>query len=254
MFEVYANGFRGTPHKEAVPLVLSSLVHGAGLAALVIGPLLFATSQVPDAPSIMAFVVPKAAAAPPPPPPPPAPAAAQAQAVKPPVTSNPNAAPIEAPAEITPEPPAPASADAGMPGGVEGGVAGGVLGGVVGGLPTAAPPPPPPPPPVQQAQVVSKGPVRVGGELQTPALLKRVGPEYPELAVRAQLEGVVILEAIVDQQGHVEDVQVLRSIPLLDNAAKAAVRQWQYSPLLLNGKAERFIVTVTVSFKLKRQS
>ncbi len=253
MFEVYVNGFRGTPHRESVPLVLSSLVHGAGLAALIVGPLLFATSQVPDAPSIMAFVVPKPAAAPPPPPPPPAPASAQAQATKPVVTSNPNAAPIDAPAEITPEPPAPAGADAGMPGGVEGGVAGGVLGGVVGGIPTAAPPPPPPPP-APPAPVAAKGPVRVGGDLQTPALLKRVGPEYPELAVRAQLEGVVILEAIVDQQGRVEDVQVLRSIPLLDNAAKAAVRQWQYSPLLLNGKAERFIVTVTVSFKLKRQS
>ena len=51
-----------------------------------------------------------------------------------------------------------------------------------------------------------------------------------------------------------EDVRVLRSIPLLDNAAKAAVRQWEYSPLLLNGKSERFIVTVTVSFQLKRDS
>ena len=96
--------------------------------------------------------------------------------------------------------------------------------------------------------------MRVGGELQTPALLKRVGPEYPELAVRAQVEGVVILEAVVDQLGRVEDVRVLRSIPLLDNAAKAAVRQWEYSPLLLNGKPERFIVTVTVSFRLKRES
>jgi TonB family protein len=78
--------------------------------------------------------------------------------------------------------------------------------------------------------------VRVGGELKAPALIERVEPEYPPLAVRAQVHGVVILEALVDGQGHVEDVRVLRSIPLLDKAAMAAVRHWRYSPLLLNGQ------------------
>jgi protein TonB len=96
--------------------------------------------------------------------------------------------------------------------------------------------------------------VRVGGEIQTPALVKRVAPVYPEIAVDAQLEGMVILEATVGRDGRVEDVRVLRSIPLLDNAAKAAVMQWEYSPLLLNGKPERFILTVTVSFRLQRNS
>jgi protein TonB len=104
--------------------------------------------------------------------------------------------------------------------------------------------PPPPSPPV------ARDPVRVGGELKAPALIERVEPEYPPLAVRAQVQGVVILEAVVDQQGRVEDVRVLRSIPLLDRAAIAAVRQWLYSPLLLNGKPERFVLTVTVSFSL----
>lgn len=88
--------------------------------------------------------------------------------------------------------------------------------------------------------------------MQAPALIRRVDPDYPPLAVSAHIEGVVILEAVVDQGGRVEDVRVLRSLPLLDNAAKAAVRQWQYSPLLLNGKPERFILTVTVSFRLSR--
>lgn len=253
MFDVIANGYRGIPHAETGPLVVSSVLHTAGVAILIAGPLLFATSQVPEAPSIMAFIAPKAVTTPAPPPPPPAPAAARATDVKPLNTANPNAAPIDAPAEITPEPPQPAGADAGVPGGVEGGVPGGVLGGVVGGLPAAAPPPPPPPPP-PPAPAAPKGPVRVGGDLQTPALVKRVPPEYPELAVRAQVEGVVIIEAVVDQEGRVEDVRVLRSVPLLDNAAKAAVRQWVYSPLMLNGKPERFIVTVTVSFSLKRPS
>jgi protein TonB len=53
-----------------------------------------------------------------------------------------------------------------------------------------------------------------------------------------------------DRQGRVENVEILRSIPLLDRAAIAAVRQWRYSPLLLNGRPERFVLTVTVSFSL----
>jgi protein TonB len=64
------------------------------------------------------------------------------------------------------------------------------------------------------------------------------------------VQGVVILEAVVDREGSVEDVRVLRSIPLLDRAAIDAVRQWRYSPLLLNGRPERFVLTVTVSFSL----
>ena len=78
--------------------------------------------------------------------------------------------------------------------------------------------------------------------------MSRVEPVYPPLAVRAHVHGVVILEAVVDRQGRVESVTVLRSIPLLDAAVIAAVRQWRYSPLLLNGQPERFVLTVTVSF------
>jgi protein TonB len=61
---------------------------------------------------------------------------------------------------------------------------------------------------------------------------------------------VVIIEAVVDRDGRVEDLKVLRSIPLLDAAALDAVRQWRYAPLLLNGQPARFVVTVTVSFQL----
>ena len=141
-----------------------------------------------------------------------------------------------------------AGSDDGVPGGVEGGVPGGVVGGIVGGLVTAGLPPPPPPP----APPVERAPVRIGGELTTPALVERVEPTYPALAVRAQVQGIVILEAVVDRDGRVESVRVLRSIPLLNAAAIAAVRQWRYSPLLLNGQPERFVLTVTVSFSLAR--
>jgi protein TonB len=90
----------------------------------------------------------------------------------------------------------------------------------------------------------------VGGELQAPALIERVEPEYPPVAVLARVQGIVVLEAVVDVQGRVEDVRVLGSIPLLDRAAIDAVRQWRYSPLVLNGKPTRFVLTVTVSFSV----
>ena len=95
-----------------------------------------------------------------------------------------------------------------MPGGIPGGVVGGLLESKI------IPPPPPLPQPV-----VQPAPVRVGGALTAPTLLSRVAPEYPSIAVNARVEGVVILEAIVDRQGRVEDVKVLRSITLLDAAA-----------------------------------
>ena len=118
---------------------------------------------------------------------------------------------------------------------------GGVIGGVVGGLPEAPPPPRPPAP---------RDPVRIGGHIQAPAPIKRVPPVYPPLAVRARIEGVVILEATVSRDGRVEEVEVLRSVAFLDKVAVDAVRQWVYAPLLLNGQPERFILTVEVSFTL----
>ena len=90
--------------------------------------------------------------------------------------------------------------------------------------------------------------------MKAPALVYRIEPVYPDIAVRAHVEGVVILEATVDREGRIEDVRVLRSMPLLDRAALEAVRQWRYSPLLLNGKPGRFVLTVVVSFRLSDKS
>ena len=136
--------------------------------------------------------------------------------------------------------------DEGVPGGVEGGVPGGVVGGVVGGLPDVPAPPPPPP---------QRGPIRTGGQIETPELVHRVEPFYPPVAVSAHLQGIVILEAIIDRDGTVAEVKVLRSAgALLDREALLAVRQWRYKPLLLNGQRERFILTVTLSFNLQNAS
>ncbi|HVL67264.1 MAG TPA: energy transducer TonB [Vicinamibacterales bacterium] len=156
--------------------------------------------------------------------------------------SNPNAAPVEAPKEIIPEAPAPAAGvSEGVPGGVEGGVPGGVLGGVVGGLPEAPPPPPPPP----------QAPVRVGGNIKTPTKIKDVRPVYPPIAQSARVQGMVIIEATIGADGRVKDAKVLRSIPLLDQAALDAVKQWQFTPTLLNGVPVPVIMTVTVNFTLQ---
>jgi periplasmic protein TonB len=249
MFELFSRDRRRAPHRNSIPVLISTMAHVIVLGVVLALPILYVSSDLPDVPDMMAFVV-SAAPPPPPPPPPPAPAStpAKANVVKPVPAATPRVAPVEAPTQIVEEMHVDTDSEEGVPSGVEGGVPGGVVGGVVGGLVTELPTPPPPPPP--PAAPVAREPVRVGGELKAPSLVERVEPEYPPLAVRAQVQGLVILEAVVDRDGRVEDVRVLRSIPLLDRAAIDAVRQWRYSPLLLNGKPERFVLTVTVSFSL----
>ena len=246
MFDLITREPRRVPHRDTVPLLLSIVTHVLVIGAVAAVPLLSVTTELPEVPDMLAFV---AAAPPPPPPPPPPPAAARPKPMPKPAATSVRAAPIEPAKEIVAEPvDVDIAGEEGIPEGVEGGVPGGIVGGIVGGLvPTEVLPPPPPPP---APPPVNRGPVRVGGVITAPALVSRVEPKYPPLAVRAQVEGVVILEAVVDRQGRVEQVEILRSIPLLDAAAVAAVRQWRYSPLLLNGKPERFVLTVSVSFSL----
>ena len=94
------------------------------------------------------------------------------------------------------------------------------------------------------------GPVRVGGGVPQPVQLRKVNPVYPPIAQSARVQGVVILELTLDAQGFVTDARILRSIPLLDQAAIDAVRQWQYTPTLLNGVAVPIVMTATVQFTL----
>jgi protein TonB len=83
----------------------------------------------------------------------------------------------------------------------------------------------------------------------------RVEPVYPPAAVAARLQGIVILEALVDREGMVTGVKVLRSAgPILDRQALAAVSQWRYSPLVRNGQRERFVLTVTLSFSVQNDA
>ena len=154
----------------------------------------------------------------------------------------PNAAPIEAPKEIKPETGLEQGTKSAVSG-VEGGIVGGVTGGIVGGLEAAPPPPPPPPPP--------PAPVRVGGAIKQPTKIKDQRPVYPPIAQSARVQGVVIIEAVIGPDGRVQEAKVLRSIPLLDAAALDAVKQWTYTPTLLNGQPVPVIMTVTVNFTLQ---
>jgi TonB family protein len=142
--------------------------------------------------------------------------------------------------------------------------------------PVPPPPPPPPPPPAPRAprepraasaptddsrevseaeegRVLGGGPsraVRVGGSIAEPTRTRYVNPAYPDIARSARVQGIVILEATIGPDGRVSEVRVLRHVPLLDQAAIDAVRQWEYTPTLVNGVPVPVIMTVTVNFRL----
>lgn len=90
--------------------------------------------------------------------------------------------------------------------------------------------------------------VRVGGDVKPPTKIYNVNPSYPPVALQARVQGVVILEVVIDETGGVSDARVLRSIPLLDQAAIDAVTQWKFTPTLLNGRAVPVIMVTTVNF------
>jgi protein TonB len=95
---------------------------------------------------------------------------------------------------------------------------------------------------------VRRPPIKVGGNIQESKLIRKVEPVYPELAKRARVQGKVVLVVTVDEEGSVADINIASGHPLLDEAAVTAVRQWKYSPTLLNGEPVSVIATVTVTF------
>jgi len=214
-------------------LPLTILVHAIVIAVAVIVPLT-ALDELPGLPRAAAEYIVIA-----PPEPPPAPPRAPRRAAADVPAVSPHAAPLVAPAGIAPDtglvPDPELSAGADVPGGLPGGIDGAGLG--------VQPEAPPPPPPVT--------PVRITSELRQPAKIKDVMPVYPDIAMRARIAGVVILEATIDARGKVVNLRVLRSVPLLDQAATDAVRQWEFTPTRLNGVAVPVVMTVTVNFTLR---
>ena len=133
----------------------------------------------------------------------------------------------------------------GVVGGVVGGTAGGVQGGVTGGISGRA---------YSKEEIAALAklpPIRAEGPISPPQIVKQVEPIYPEVARQGRVEGIVILEITTDIYGRVMNLKVLRSIPLLDQAAIEAVKQWVYEPLIIEGKPRGCIFTATVRFTLK---
>jgi len=149
------------------------------------------------------------------------------------------AAPLEAPNGIAAEPERVAAPPA-MPGLVDG-PAVATFGDTL--APVVALPPPPP---------AQTEPVRLHTGIDPPVKTRDVVPDYPALARSSRAQGVVIIEATVDMEGRVAVARVFRSVPLLDEAALQAVRQWQYTPAKLNGQPVSVLMTVTVRFALDR--
>ena len=243
MFDLFTGKVQHVPSTPAIPILVSSTIQATALGLIAVMSLVVASRELPAVPDMFAFIAEMPAVAPPPPPPPPVQTARAAQPTPPAATVF--AAPIEAPLEIQPEPTGAAIAEAGVPGGVEGGI----VSGIVGSVPAVVegPPPPPPPPPAP------KGPVRIGGQLSAPALLKRVEPAYPLIAQAASIDGVVILDAIVNENGRIQSLKVLRGHPLLAKAAIDAVEQWEYEPLKLNGTPTPFELTVSLWFHFEER-
>ena len=95
-------------------------------------------------------------------------------------------------------------------------------------------------------------PKRAGIDVRPPTKIRDVAPTYPELARRAAVEAIVVIECTIDPLGRVVGAQVLRGHPLLDAAALEAVQQWAYKPTLVNGVPVPVVMTVTVKFSLRR--
>jgi periplasmic protein TonB len=103
----------------------------------------------------------------------------------------------------------------------------------------AAPPQPP------------RGPVRLADLPVAPRKIVDIRPNYPDIARQAKKEGTVVMEAVLDTTGRVTQLRVIRSVPLLDQAALDAVRQWRYTPTTLGGHPVAVLMTIAITFTLQ---
>lgn len=93
-------------------------------------------------------------------------------------------------------------------------------------------------------------PVSLPEDLSQKLLLQKVQPSYPEQALRAGLQGPVVLQAWIAKDGTVRDLKLVRGYLVLGQAAYQAVKQWRYKPYFLNGRAVEAQTFITVDFKL----
>ncbi len=249
--------------KKGRTVVVSALLHAVLIAVLVFLPLVF-TNQIEGARSFLVaptppllsqpasestvFVVRRSAASTP------------TTAIAPSATTT-TIAPIEVPLDIAivvdPLPSGPF---------VEGGPAGRRI-----GVPNSAdgpqrmslrpeflPPPPPPTPPTPMATPPPplpasrpKGPVRISEGAIAGYALFHPNPDYPTLAKISHVEGKVVLQAVITEEGSIKDLKILSaSNPLLHIGVMETVRTWKYKPTLLSGEPVEVITTITINFIL----
>jgi protein TonB len=192
--------------------------------------------------------------APPPPPPPPPPAAAEVQKVVHQIqTDILNTGELRTPTRIPQkiqmikeDDAPPPMATGGVVGGVPGGIPGGQLGGVIGSV-------------ISSTSSISAVPrlvpatpqrLRISAGVTRGLLIHREEPTYPPLARAARIQGDVVLSAIIDTNGQIQNLQLVSGHPMLVPAAIAAVKLWRYKPYLLNGQPVEVDTTITVIFVL----
>ena len=228
MFRHVVEPFVHAGDNRKYTVLLSIVTHSLVIAAAIIVPVVATDSLVlPTQLVIAAFSVRPLL---PPSPPPPRGARKEQLVTTPPV-------PVEAPPAIAPEIPIQSGVPIAEP---ENGAW------LVTGDQYVAQPIQPPPSPV-----APDAPVPVGGDIKPPMKVRDLTPTYPAIARSAHVEGIVIVEATIGPNGKVQDARILRGNPLLDAAALDAVRQWEYTPTLLNGSPVAVVMTVTVNFRLR---
>jgi protein TonB len=215
---------------------ISIAVHVVVLLVLVVIPLVDIVLPMPAA------MMPSYVMAAPLPPPPPAPAPHPVQPVA--RSESSEAAPVRAPDRIAPDAPSPPAV---VPNGTIDGIPDGLgADGLFGppAVPVVVPLPDPPRP--------QTGPIRAAQLPELPRKTVDVRPLYPEVARSARVEGTVIIEAVLDTTGRITQLRVIKSVPLLDQAALDAVRQWRYTPSMYGGRPVSVLMTITVRFTLQQ--
>ena len=102
----------------------------------------------------------------------------------------------------------------------------------------------------QDAGKSAKAPVEVGGAISAPQKRSHVAPVYPAMARQTRTQGLVSLSIVISPAGAVERATVVKSVPALNDAAIAAVKQWKYAPTIVDGVAVPVTMVVHVNFSL----
>jgi TonB family protein len=93
--------------------------------------------------------------------------------------------------------------------------------------------------------------LRVGGDVPKPKRVEGEGPAYPPDAQAARVQGTVAIEMMIGTDGRVVYAYVVRSVPMLDEAALATARRWRFEPTLVNGVPVPVVCEMTVNFRLE---